>query len=71
MIRIANLYDLFERSSAASDEVILDYFRINIDDENIKDLSADVSLIADDDYIRQVVESGNYEKNEIDTKFDT
>lgn len=28
------------------------------------DLSADISLIADDDYIRQVVESGNYMKPE-------
>ena len=28
LIRVANLYDLFERSSNASDEVIIDYFRL-------------------------------------------
>ena len=85
LIRVANLYDMFERSSSSPEEVIIDYFylktkrKMNLDgtsptrhSENesnrVEDLSADHSLEADDEYVRNVIESGNYMKMEDDIK---
>ena len=56
VLRIANLYDLLERSNNASEEVIIDYFYVRKDGETVMDLSMDASLEADDDYVRQVID---------------
>lgn len=56
--RIANLYDLFERSHTAPEEIIIDYFNLSPDNKKVMSLSADVSLEADDDYVNSVMENG-------------
>jgi hypothetical protein len=68
MIRVANLYDMFERSHTAQDEVVIDYFRLNPNKKNVLNLSANASLIADDDYIQSVIDNGTYLKYSEDEK---
>ena len=62
LLRIANMNDLFERSPASQDEVIIDYFSLRPNHQDIQILSPDLSMIADDDHIREITDGGKYLK---------
>lgn len=58
------MYNLFEKSNNSQDEIVLEYFRLFPDEDKIKDLSAEVSLIANDDHVDQILEEGSFNKEE-------
>lgn len=68
LIKLANLNDLFERSPSSADEVIIEYFYVTPNGADIVALSPDISLEADDEYVKSVIESGNFMKDEDEEK---
>ncbi len=67
LIRLANLNDLFEKTSS-SEESIIDFLWVKPNGTEVMDLSADFTEEADDEYLQKVIEKETYMKYETDTK---
>lgn len=67
LVRLANLNDMFEKTSP-SEESIIDFLWVKPKDtKGIMDLSADFTEEADDEYMRKVLEKETYMKYETET----